>query len=186
MSRWYLGLVAVLFSQDLAAQAVVRPEPKLDAGRVVLRDALLQFRDSLNSIDAAASRLQRDYRQSSVASLTSRARVMHQACAGSVRSVPAARKTVIGAEASSARQLQRRGEMVGALDQLQKALIRCESEFAAMSRAGEGEKVRGYGNDRARRVQAALRGYEKVLAQFLATMGIKVTPLGTQPRPLAG
>lgn len=187
MSRGYLGFVAVLFWQNLAAQGtVVRPEPELDAGRVTLRDALVQFRDSLNSIDAAASRLQRDFRQSSAASLISRARVMHQACARSARGLPATRKTVLGAEASSARQLQRRGEMVGALDQLQKALIRCESEFAAMSRAGEGEKVRGYGNDRARRVQAALRGYEKVLGQFLSTMGIKVTPLGTQPRPLAG
>lgn len=187
MSRWYLILVAALFSQDLAAQGtVVRPQPKLDAGRVALRDALLQFRDSLNSIDAAASRLQRDYRQSSVASLISRARVMHQACARSVRALPATRKTVLGAEAADARQLQRRGEMVGALDQLQKALVRCEADFAGMSRAGEGEQVRGYGNHRAGRVLAAMRRYEGVLGQFLSTMGIRVSPLGTQARPLAG
>lgn len=187
MNRWYLIVVAVLFSRNLAAQGtVVRPEPELDAGRMVLRDALLQFRDSLGSIDAAASRLQRDYRQSSAASLISRARVMHQACARSVRGLPAARKTVLGAEASTEGQLKRRGEMVGALDQLQKVLVRCESDFAALSRAGEGENVRGYGNDRAGRVLAALRRYEGVVGQFLSTMGIKVSPLGSPSRPLAG
>jgi hypothetical protein len=186
MSRWYL-IVAVLFSRNLAAQGtVVRPEPELDAGRVALRDALLQFRDSLNSIDAAASRLQRDYRQSSAASLISRARVMHQACARSVRNLPAARKTVLGAEASNERQVKRRGEMVGALDQLQNALDRCQADFAALSRPGEGENVRGYGNDRAGRVLAAMRRYEGIVGRFLSTMGIRVSPLGSQTRPLAG
>jgi hypothetical protein len=187
MSRWCLVVIGMLFAQSLAAQgSVVRPEPALDAGRVALRDALLTFRDSLNSIDAAASRLQRDYRESSVASLLSRARVMHQACARSVRSLPAARKAVLAAEASTKRHAQRRNEMVVALDQLQKALIRCESDFATMSRTGEGERVRGYGNDRASRAQGALRQYERALGVFLSAMGITVTPLGTPARPLAG
>lgn len=187
MSRWYLVLVALLFSQNLAAQGtVVRPEPRLDAGRVALRDTLLQFRDSLNSVAAAASRLQRDFRQSSAASLLSRARTMHQACARSLRTLPGARKTVLEAEAANPRQLQRRGEMVAALDQLQKALVRCQADFAAMSRAGEAERVRGYGNDRAGRVVAAMRRYEGVLGQFLSSMGIKVNPLGAGTRPLAG
>ncbi len=187
MSRWYLGFVAVLYSQNLAAQGtVVRPEPELDAGRVTLRDALVQFRDSLNSIDAAASRLQRDFRQSSAASLISRARVMHQACARSARGLPATRKTVLGAETSNEGQRRRRSDMVGALDQLQKALVRCQSDFAAMSREGEGETVRGYGNDRAERVLAAMRRYEGVLGQFLSTMGIRVNPLGTRALPMAG
>ncbi|MEA2722542.1 MAG: hypothetical protein QOH59_313 [Gemmatimonadales bacterium] len=187
MSRWYLVLIGTLFAHNLSAQGtVVRPEPKLDAGRAALRDALLQFRDSLNTIDAAASRLQRDYRQSSPASLLSRARVMRQACGRSVSSLPTARKAVLTAEASSERRRRRQTEMVAALDQLQKALVRCESDFAAMSRAGQGERVRGYGNERAGRVQAALRQYERTMAAFLSAMGIKVTPLGAESRPLAG
>jgi hypothetical protein len=187
MSRWYLVLIGMLFAHNLSAQGtVVRPEPPLDAGRAALRDALLQFRDSLNTIDAAASRLQRDYRESSTASLISRARVMRQSCARSVGSLPAARKAVLAAEASSGARLRRRTEMVAALDQLQKALVRCESDFAAMSQAGQGEKVRGYGNDRAGRVQAGLRQYERALGAFLSAMGIKVTPIGAESRPLAG
>jgi uncharacterized protein YukE len=187
MSRWYLVLIGMLFAHNLSAQGtVVRPEPKLDAGRAALRDALLQFRDTLNTIDAAASRLQRDYRQASTASLLSRARVMRQACDGSVSSQPTARKAVLTAEASTELRLRRRTEMVAALDQLKKALVRCESEFAAMSKAGQGETVRGYGNERAGRVQAALRQYERALGAFFSAMGIKVTPLGAEARPLAG
>jgi hypothetical protein len=187
MSRAYLAVISMLFAQTLAAQGtVVRPEPALDAGRVTLRDALLRFRDSLSSIDAAASRLQRDYRQGSTASLISRARVMREACARSIRTLPPTRQAVLAADASDEQRLRRRGEMVGALDQLQKALARCESDFAAMSRPGEGERVRGYGNDRAVRVQAALRKYEHVLGTFFSAMNIKVRPLGAEARPLAG
>ena len=187
MSRWYLVLIGMLFAHNLSAQGtVVRPEPKLDAGRAALRDALLQFRDTLNTIDAAAARLQRDYRQASTASLLSRARVMRQACGRSVSSQPTARKAVLTAEASTELRLRRRTEMVAALDQLKKALVRCESEFAAMSKADQGETVRGYGNQRASRVQAALRQYERALGAFFSAMGIKVTPLGAESRPLAG
>jgi hypothetical protein len=187
MNRGYLCIIALLFAPNLAAQAtVVRPEPPLDAGRATVRDALLRLRDSLSSIDAAASRLQRDYRQASPASLMSRARVMHASCASSGRGVPAARKAVREAAASDELRLRRRGELIGALDELQKALARCESDFATMSRPGEEERVRGYGNDRALRVQAALRRYERVLGTFFSAMKIKVRPLGAQAGPLAG
>lgn len=187
MSRVYLAVIGLFFAHSLAAQGmVVRPEPPLDANRATLRDALLRFRDSLNSIDAAASRLQRDYREASTASLTSRARVMHAACARSARNLPPTRQAVLVADASDERRLRRRGEMVAALHQLQKALARCERDFAVMSRPGEGERVRGYGNDRAVRAQAALRQYERVLGAFTSAMNIKVAPLGAKPPPVAG
>ena len=187
MSRVYLAVISMLFAHNLAAQGtVVRPEPALDTGRVTLRDALLRFRDSLSSIDAAASRLQRDYRQASSASLTSRARVMREACARSLRNLPPTRQAVLAANASDEPQVRRRGEMVGALDQLKKVLTRCESDFAGMSQPAEGERVRGYGNDRAVRVQNGLRKYERVLGTFFSAMKIKVRPRGTEARPLAG
>lgn len=186
MSRWYLVVFLSALTQSLAAQTVVRPEPALDAGRASLRDALLQFRDTLSHIDAAASRLQRDYRQASPASLLSRARVMREACARSVRSLPAARKAALAAAATTEMRMRRRGELVGAMDQLQKHLARCESDFAAMSSPGEAERVRGYGNDRARRALTATRQYERVLGTFLNAMGIKVTPLGARAGPVAG
>jgi hypothetical protein len=187
MNRGYLVVIGLLFAPDLSAQAtVVRPEPALDANRAALRDALLRFRDTLNSIDAAAFRLQRDYRQASLASLTSRARVMREACARSVRNLPPTRQAVLAANASDDRRVRLRGELVAALDQLQQALARCELDFAGMSRPGEAERVRGYGNDRAVRAQAALRKYERALAAFFKAMNIRVTPLSPKSRPLAG
>ena len=186
MRRWYLIVIVMAIAQNLVAQTVMRPDPVLDADRATLRDALLQFRDSLGSVDAAASRLQRDYRQASPALLLSRARLMREACARSVRGVPAARRAVLAAATTDERRRRRQGEMVGALDQLRKALARCESDFATMSQPGEGERVRGYGNNRAVRVQAALRQYEQVLGTFFSTMHIKVRPPGSQPSPPAG
>ena len=187
MIRWSVVVLSTLWAHSLAAQGtVVRPEPVLDAGRASLRDELLRFRDTLNTIDAAAARLQRDYRQASAAALSSRARVMSDACGRSVRNVSPARRAVLAADASDKNRLRRRDEMVQALDRLGAILSRCQADFEAMSRPGQVEDVRGYGNPRAVRVQSAVRQYEKVLASFFAAMGIKVRPLGAGPRPLAG
>ena len=179
--------VGLLCAGTLNAQGtVVRPETPLDPARTELRDALLVLRDSLNTIDAAAARLQRDFRQASEASLLSRARVMRDACARSVRTIPPTRSVVLVANASDERRLKRRGELTSALDQLRGVLTRCESEFEAMSQPGKAETVRGYANDRAVRVQGALRRYEKSLGQFFGAMGIRVAPLGSKTHPLAG
>jgi hypothetical protein len=186
MSRVCLVLVVMLCARSLAGQTVVRPEPSLDSARVALRDGLLVLRDSLSSIDAAAGRLQRDYRQASGASLLSRARVMHEACARSLRTVPSARRLVVTVDASSKLRMKRRRELLRAMDQLRDALVRCESEFGAMSKPGQGEQVRGYGNDRAVRLTAALRKYEGVVGGFLSAMGIKVNPRGAGSPTLAG
>jgi hypothetical protein len=188
MIRIYLLLLgSTLCAQSLAAQAtVVTPEPPLDSARITLRDELLHFRDTLNSIDAAAARLQRDFRQASAASLISRARVMRDACTRSERNVPSARKAVVAADASDERRMRRRTEMLRALDQLRTVLTSCRSDFDAMSQPGKGEQVRGYANARAVRVLAAIRKYEQSLGSFFSAMGIKVSPLGAGNRALAG
>jgi hypothetical protein len=187
MRAAWLVISCVLCAPGLAAQArVMRPEPPLDSARAAVRDALLVLRDSLVTIDGAAARLQRDFRQASGASLLSRARVMHHACARSVRTVPPTRQAVVTAALSDPRRAKRRGELVSALDRLREVLIRCETDFAAMSRPGQAETVRGYANDRASRVQGALRKYEQTLRDFFCVMGIRVTPLCASPRPLAG
>jgi hypothetical protein len=181
-----LSLICLFGAFPLTAQTVMKPEPPLDSARVTLRDALLVLRDSLATIDGAAARLQRDFRQSSGASLLSRARVMRDACARSVQTVPHAREVVLAASLSEPARKQRRRELVSELDRLKGALSRCEADFAAMSRPDQAETVRGYGNDRAARVQAALRKYERSLGYFFGVMGIRIIPLGAGPRPAAG
>jgi hypothetical protein len=184
--RTCLLLTLSLWAGPLRAQTVMRPDPPLDPARAALRDALLVLRDSLNLVDAAAARLQRDFRQASGASLLSRARVMHQACDHSRRAVPATRRALLNAQLPDLRRVKHRDDLVKAMDQMRKALDRCEVEFAAMSKPTEAETVRGYGNDRATRVQSAIRKYESSLGSFLGSMGIKIVPLGASSRAAAG
>jgi hypothetical protein len=184
-SAWVLSL-AVLGASRLTAQTIMKPEPPLDSARAAVRDALLILRDSLVTVDGAAARLQRDFRQASGASLLSRARVMRDACGRSFRTVPLTRQAVLGTKLSDPNRIKRRGELVGALDRLKGVLNRCEEDFAAMSQPDQAETVRGYANDRAVRVQGALRKYEQSLRDFFGAMGIRVMPLGSNPRPAAG
>jgi hypothetical protein len=176
-----LTAAALLIAPELRAQTVIRPEPPLDSARAVLRDALLVLRDSLGTIDGAAARLQRDYWTASGPALVARARSMRDACARSRRNVPPARKVVLAAELSERDKLARRRELVSALDTLTTVLDRCETEFASMSQDGQGERVRGYGNDRAVKVQRKLRGYERVMYSFLQLMRIRIRPGGSVP-----
>jgi hypothetical protein len=182
----WLLLGGLVWAGPMSAQTVMRPDPPLDSARAAVRDALLILRDSLNTIDGAAARLQRDFPQASGPSLLSRARVMREACARSERTVAPTRKAVLEVRPLDPPRLKHRSELVGAMDHLSGALARCEKDFAAMSRPGQGETVRGYGNDRAIRVQSAMRKYENALRGFLGIMGIRVTPLGANPRASAG
>jgi hypothetical protein len=185
-STW-LVMMGVFSAGSLRAQAtVIQPEAPLDFARAALRDALLVLRDSLITIDGAAARLQRDTRQTSGASLLSRARVMHDACSRSLRTLPPTREAVLAASLSDPLRLQRRRELVRALDRLRGVLSRCEGDFAAMSRPGEAETVRGYSYARSGVVQGALRRYEETLREFFAALDIPVSPAGSNPRAGSG
>ena len=186
MRRSWLLLLTILPVSPAMAQTVMRPDPPLDSVRAGLRDALLVLRDSLTTIDAAAARLQRDYRQASGPALLSRARVMREACASSIRTVPPTRRAVLDTPIREPHRLKQRSELLREMDRLKKALAQCEGEFTAMSRPGEAETVRGYANARAARIQSALRKYDGVLRGFLGAMGIKVTPPGATPHPAVG
>jgi hypothetical protein len=178
-----LGMISLLSVTSLSAQAtVIQPEAPLDSARATLRDAVLVLRDSLITVNAAAARLQRDFRQTSAASLLSRARVMHDACVRSARAIPPTKETLLAAQLSVPVRIKRRRELVNALDRLRGVLGRCEVDFAAMSQPGEGETVRGYAYGRSQVVQGALQKYEQSLRQFLTAMGIYVSPAGAAPR----
>jgi hypothetical protein len=184
--RHWIWLVILLGAQPLSAQIVVQPEAPLDSARASLRDALLVLRDSLVTIDAAAARLQRDYREASGPSLLSRARVMRDACARSAKTIPSTRSAVNKAELSDVNRRRHRAALVSALDTLRGVLTRCEKDFAAMSQPDQAETVRGYANDRASRVVGSLRQYEQKMRNFVSAMGIRVTPLGATAPALAG
>jgi hypothetical protein len=185
VNRITVILLGTLAVQPLAAQVVMRPAPKLDSARAEIRDVLWRLRDSLLTVDGAAARLQRDYRVASGPALVARARLMTQAYARSFKAVAPARSVVVSANPTSKQKVQQR-KLLRAFDSLSKALNVCETEFARMSRADQGETVRGYGNDRAGRVVGALRTYEHSLSGFLRAMGIPYEPAGLNPGPVSG
>jgi hypothetical protein len=181
-----VGVMALLITPQLGAQTVMRPAPPLDSARATLRDAIIVLRDSLITVDGAAARLQRDYWTASGPALVARARVMRDACARSRRAVRPTRDVVQSAELRDQNKLARRRELVTALDTLKTVLGRCETEFAAMSQEDQGERVRGYGNDRAIKVQRSIRSYEHSLQSFLQIMGIRILPAGSTRTPSVG
>ncbi|HYF38623.1 MAG TPA: hypothetical protein VD930_02960 [Gemmatimonadales bacterium] len=185
MRRW-IWFVGFLGAQPLSAQIVVQPEAPLDSARASLRDALLVLRDSLITVDAAAARLQRDYRAASGPSLLSRARVMRDACARSIRTIPVARTAVLKAKPATTNRRMGQEDLVVALDTLSRALAGCEKDFSAMSQPDQAETVRGYGNDRAGRVLSRLRRYDQAMQNFLRAMGIRFIPVGANPPTTAG
>jgi len=182
---WWLVLLMV-GPVPVTAQTVIHPAPPLDSARAAVRDALLELRDSLGTVGSAAARLQRDYQEASGPSLLSRARVMQEACTRSKTTVPPTRDAVLGTKVSEAPRVKQQQELVTALDRLKTALSRCESEFTEMSRPGQSEVVRGYGNDKATRVQQEVQRYERSLHEYLGVMGIPVTPAGAEARPASG
>ena len=171
---------------SLGAQAVVMPTAPLDAARTRVRDAMLVLRDSLMTINGAAARLQRDFRQTSGSVLTARAREVSGACARSVRTIGPTKDVVAAAQATNPVPVRSRDALVRSLDSLSSQLSRCATEFGAMAAPGKAEEVRGYGIRRSEPILKALDDYDRAADAFFATWGIEVRPLGARPSPLAG
>jgi hypothetical protein len=170
----------------LGAQTIVQPAAPLDAGRVRLRDAMVTLRDSLITINGAAARLQRDYRTTSDAALTARAREIVRACARSIAVLPATREVVAAADAPAGARRRTQAGVLRALDSLQTTLTGCGTVFGELSRPGKGEEVRGYGNRRAEPILRALGDYDSAARNFFMAWGIDVRPIGARPSPMAG
>jgi hypothetical protein len=186
MKRLVLLMLALTIAPaTLHAQTVIVPAKPLDAPRARVRNTLLMVRDSLITVNSATARLQRDYRHTSAALLTQRARTVAEACARSSRVLPSARDA-ISQLVSDERQLHRTREgFLQAIDSLRTAMDRCQAEFAAMAVPGKGEEVRGYGNRRAEPIIDALNGYDAAANSYFKTWQMDVRPLGARPSPLA-
>lgn len=169
-------LVLALVSSPAAGQAVVMPEKPLDAERAVLRDAVVQLRDSLEMVTMAGGRLRRDVRRVSGAALVSRARVVRAACVAAARVVPNTREAVAANQPSDPRRSARRTELLKALDELADTLRACDNEFGEMSAGDQGEQVRGYGPARTNQLRDAIRRYDAVADAYLTAYGIPTLP----------
>ncbi|MGE5926911.1 MAG: hypothetical protein ACM357_06135 [Gemmatimonadota bacterium] len=183
----FLVLCLLVPAASLRAQAtMVLPDKPLPPEHARIQDAAYVLRDTLFAVTSAAARLNRDFRQTSDASLVSRAREIALACGAVERNIPAPRQVLTETATDSRFREREKGRLLAAFDDLARAASACTSRFDELSVAGKGEDVRGYGNRDAGLMVAEIREYERALDAFFRAMKIPNRPRGARPNPLAG
>ena len=162
MKRFDLLLVVFLAGAPALSAQALRPAPAeaVDATHARVRDALVMLRDTLNLVDAAVGRMQRDVARSSDAVLVSRSRTLRDRCQRGAVTASSVGRTATEAGLPSPDPKRRLVQLRSALDSLQAALTECEKVFGEMSAAPKAEELRGYAVSRALKAQSAIRRYE--------------------------
>lgn len=160
------------------AQTVVQPKAPLDSARASVRDAILVFRDSLQVVHAGGARMRRDFQTASGAALVSRARIMRDGCAASVRALSPTRAAVESGPAGTDKERAARTALLVEMDRLSAALTECRTIFSGWVDSRDGEAVRGYGNRASDTVRGPILTYEDKLQHYLGLLGIRIQPLG--------
>lgn len=167
-----------------AAQAtVIRPDRELTPDEVALRSSMYQLRDTLGMLAGSASRMLRDFRQTSPAALVSRARQIDNGCQAGIRNIPKAKEEVRTHPMKNALETAQQKQLLKAYDDLQAVLSECSKTFSAMAQPGKGEEVRGYGNARLESLRAGLKRYNREADDFFSALRIPNRPLGAGPNP---
>jgi hypothetical protein len=183
----FITLCLIASAGSLDAQAtMVLPDKPLPPAHARMRDAAYVLRDTLFAVTSAAARLNRDFRQTSDASLVSRAREMSLACGAVERNIADPRAAITGTATDSRFREREKQRLLAAFTDLARAAATCTSRFASLSEAGQGEEVRGYGNRDAAAMVSEIRKYEGALDGFFRSMNIPNRPRGARPNPLAG
>ncbi len=182
-----LAFLMVGSAASLEAQAtLILPDKPLPPAHARMQAAAYVLRDTLFAVTSAAARLQRDFRTTSDASLLSRARDIAAACASAERNI-ATPRAVLGETPADTRLREREKQRLsGAYEQLAVATRTCVQEFQTLTRPGQGEAIRGYGNRHASNVVAEIRRYQSALDGYFRAMNIPNRPRGAPENPLAG
>lgn len=167
-----------------AAQAtVIRPDRALTPDETELRSTMYQLRDTLALLAGSASRMLRDFRQTSPAALVSRARQIELGCQAGRRNIPRAREEVRTHPMKTRLEMAQQKQLLAAYDSLEAVLSGCSKTFSAMAQPGKGEEVRGYGNARLESLRAGLKRYGREADDFFSALRIPNRPLGAGENP---
>jgi hypothetical protein len=166
-----LLLVLILAgTATLQAQMVVAPPPKLDSTQTAVRDALYRLRDSLQLVDAAASRLARDRSMSSDALLRSRAFRLSTRCAAASSALAPTRSVVTSSGLPAKDPRAFRAGLLRSLDSLEVGLKSCSTEFRRLLAPELGAELRDYGIGRGERVQHYIRRHEVAVGPYFESV----------------
>lgn len=161
-----LLLAALAAGGPVSAQTVVKPQAKLTPAQSTVRNALYQLRDTLQLVEAASARIARDLASTSDAALRSRARVMVDRCRASLPQIDSARSVVAREALPDPDPKAVRRALDRSLVDLREQLQDCVTEFTDLGDPAKADTLRGYGIGRGKRVQAAIRNYRPVAAQY--------------------
>jgi hypothetical protein len=175
--RVVLLLVLILIfagTASLPAQMVVAPPPTLDSTQTAVRDALYRLRDSLQLVDAAASRLARDRSMSSDALLRSRAFRLSTRCAAASSALAPTRSVVTSSGLPASDPKSYRPAALRSLDSLEAGLKYCSTEFKRLLAPELSAELRDYGIGRGERVQGYIRRHEVAVGPYFeAVTGVR-------------
>jgi hypothetical protein len=179
-------LLVTASTPALQAQAtVIRPDRALTPDEEALRGALWQLRDTLATLSGAASRINRDFRQTSSAALVSHARQVQRGCEAGRRNIPQAEKAVRAHPLQTKLQTDEQVRLLAAYVSLDSVLSHCATTFGEMAQPDKGEEVRGYGNARLVPIRTELLSYGQAMKDYLRALRIPNRPLGSGPDPFA-
>lgn len=184
-----LGALA-LGARDLAAQqgAIFTADPVLPPEKKVVEESLYRLRDSLNTIEAAGARFERDRQQVSDAALRSRATVIADRCRGSI---PVSDSTSVILHKQAQPTPDPRGlikRMDKSLVELRAKLVWCDKEFTRLATPANAEELRGYGIGRAKQVSDVIQEHIAATAAYMRNaLGARYVPItrgaGGAPNP---
>ncbi|HET9602876.1 MAG TPA: hypothetical protein VFO96_01200 [Gemmatimonadales bacterium] len=177
-------LVAAAPSMAAAQATVIRPDRALSPDEIELRSAMYQLRDTLAMVSGWASRMQRDFRQTSPAALVSRAREIALSCQAALRNVPVAEREVRTHAMKTRLETAQQQQFLKVYVKLRAELADCSKTFSAMAQPGKGEELRGYGNAWLESLREALQHYSREADDFFSALRIPNRPLGAGPNPL--
>jgi hypothetical protein len=176
-------LVAAAPSVVAAQATVVRPDRALSTDEIALRSAMYQLRDTLAMVSGSASRMLRDFRQTSPAALVSRARQIELWCQAGVRNIPVAEQKVRTHAMKTRLETAQQQQLLKAYVKLRADLTDCSKTFSTLAQPGKGEEIRAYGNARLDALRDGLISYGHEADDFFRALRIPNRPLGSGLNP---
>jgi len=173
----------VVAAGGVQAQVVVANDT-LPAEKQVVRDILLQQRDSLHTILAAAAQLRRDHATASNELTFSRGRTFLRGCRRSLATIDPTRSTIAASDWDDEYQNGRRDELIVEMEVLNLALGSCDEEWSQYATPTEAEQIRTTGLMSADSLVAIIHQYENVVAAYYKVLDIRVQPPGGSSRSI--
>jgi len=184
------GVLAMLWTPSLRAQATVQPPPNSGAGlpqvympeqlgpvQKQARDAVSLLRDSVAAAGGALAGLSADAPTTSLQVLESRAATVVDRCNAAERQRTQSVKELSTAQLTETGELKAQKDMLKEMNRLKKPLDQCLTTFQPLSQRGKGQEMRDYGPSRAKPILSGFQQFDQSIKPFATAMKIQFRPI---------